>query len=44
MGDTGDARTAGPWGLLWELQDLNCSWGLEVSLSGMTKNKKVVAG
>lgn len=26
-----------PWGLLWELQDLNCSSGLGVSLSGMTK-------
>lgn len=25
----------------WELQDLNCSWDLEVSLLGMTKNKKV---
>lgn len=43
MCDTGAARTAGPWGLLWDLQDLRCSWGLVVSLSGMTKNKKVVA-
>lgn len=37
MGDTGAARTAGPWGLLWELQDLIYSWGLVVNLSGMTK-------
>lgn len=38
MDDTGAARIAGPWGLLWELQDLNFSWGLEVSLLGMTEN------
>lgn len=39
VGDTGAARTAGPWGLLWELQDLNCSWGLEVSLLLKIKKK-----